>query len=427
LTLRILHTSDWHLGSSLESASRDDEHRRFLDWLLVTLRDEAIDVLLLAGDVFHYAQPSAEAQRLYYRFLARIGIETKVRQIVVIGGNHDSASRLDAPREVLDALRIHVVGGLLGEQTSRERCLCPIERPGGGVDAVVLAVPFVHEFRLGIRTTGRSPAEITADFREAFQNLYRSLADLAEKRWPGAPLIATGHLTCVGAEAGEYGTEIHQVGTIGGLPGDIFDPRLEYIALGHIHRMFPVEGTRARYSGSPLAMNVVEARSQRWVIRVDLDLDPACPAGSRATTHKIPVPTWREIVEITGPTEEVLAKLRTLKSPHDLPPFVYVKLDVDEYLTDGPFRINEAIETHPLASRPRIVEVHQRVAGREDVKEEGEARTGLKNLRPEEVFIRLHQSQFKAPPGDLLLTAFRTVLSQLDEAHVIEAAEEGGE
>jgi hypothetical protein len=163
------------------------------------------------------------------------------------------------------------------------------------------------------------------------------------------------------------------------------------------------------------------------VIRVDLDLDPACPAGSRATTHKIPVPTWREIVEITGPTEEVLAKLRTLKSPHDLPPFVYVKLDVDEYLTDGPFRINEAIETHPLASRPRIVEVHQRVAGREDVKDEGEARTGLKNLRPEEVFIRLHQSQFKAPPGDLLLTAFRTVLSQLDEAHVIEATEEGGE
>jgi DNA repair protein SbcD/Mre11 len=421
LTLRILHTSDWHLGSSLESASRDDEHRRFLDWLLVTLRDEAIDVLIVAGDVFHYAQPSAEAQRLYYRFLARIGGETKVRQIVVIGGNHDSASRLDAPREVLDALRIHVVGGLVSEQTSWDRCLCPVERPGGGVDAVVLAVPFVHEFRLGIRTTGRSPAEITADFREEFTKLYRDLADRAEKRWPGAPLIATGHLTCVGAQAGEYGTEIHQVGTIGGLPGDIFDPRLEYIALGHIHRMFPIEGTRARYSGSPLAMNVVEARSQRWVIRIELDAD--LPAGSRATTHKIPVPSWREIIEINGPTEEVLSKLRALKSPLELPPFVYVNLEVAEYLTDGPFRINEAIETHPLATRPRIVEVHQKVAGREDAKDDGDERTSLKKMRPEEVFIRLHQAQFKAPPGDLLLTAFRTVLSQLDEPHV---TEEGG-
>ncbi|MEO5727475.1 MAG: exonuclease SbcCD subunit D C-terminal domain-containing protein, partial [Byssovorax sp.] len=415
------HTSDWHLGSSLESASRDEEHRRFLEWLLVTLRDEAIDVLLLAGDVFHYAQPSAEAQRLYYGFLARVGAETKVRQMVVIGGNHDSASRLDAPREVLDALRIHVVGGLTGEPSTWERCLCPIERPGGGVDAVVLAVPFVHEFRLGIRTTGRSPAEITADFRDEFSRLYTRLADLAEERWPGAPLIATGHMTCVGAEKGEYGTEIHQVGTIGGLPGDIFDPRLEYIALGHIHRMFPVEGTRARYSGSPLAMNVVEARSQRFVIRVELDA--SLPAGQRATTHKIPVPRWREILEVTGPTEVVLDRLRALESPHELPPFVYVKLEVDEYLTDGPFRVNEAIETHPLKTRPRVVEVHQKVAGREDAPTDGVERTSLRGMKPEEVFVRLHQAQFKSPPGDLLLTAFRTVLSQLDEPPV---AEEGG-
>ena len=422
MTLRILHTSDWHLGSSLESASRDDEHRRFLDWLLVTLRDEAIDVLIVAGDVFHYSQPSAEAQRLYYRFLARIGGETKVRQIVVIGGNHDSASRLDAPREVLDALRIHVVGGLVGEPSTWERCLCPVERPGGGVDAVVLAVPFVHEFRLGIRTTGRSPEEITADFRAAFTGLYRDLADLAEKRWPGAPLIATGHLTCVGAQAGEYGTEIHQVGTIGGLPGDIFDPRLEYIALGHIHRMFPVEGTRARYSGSPLAMNVVEARSQRYVIRVELGLDPALPAGSRATTHKIPVPSWRDIVELSGPIDQVLTDLRALRSPRELPPFVYVNLEVDEYLTDGAFRVNEAVEAHPLATRPRLVEIHQKVAGREDAKDDGVERTSLRGLKPEEVFTRLHQAQFKAPPGELLLTAFRTVLSQLDEPHVDEGS-----
>ena len=421
MTLRILHTSDWHLGSSLESASRDEEHRRFLEWLLVTLRDEAIDVLLLAGDVFHYAQPSAEAQRLYYGFLARVGAETRVRQMVVIGGNHDSASRLDAPREVLDALRIHVVGGLGGEPSTWERCLCPIERPDGGVDAVVLAVPFVHEFRLGIRTIGRSPTEITADFREEFSRLYTRLADLAEKRWPGAPLIATGHMTCVGAEKGEYGTEIHQVGTIGGLPGDIFDPRLEYIALGHIHRMFPVEGTRARYSGSPLAMNVVEARSQRFVIRVELDA--SLPAGQRATTHKIPVPRWREIVEVTGPTEAVLGQLRALQSPHELPPFVYVNLEVDEYLTDGPFRVNEAIETHPLKTRPRVVEVHQKVAGREDAPTDSEARTSLRGMKPEEVFVRLHQAQFKSPPGDLLLTAFRTVLSQLDEPPV---AEESG-
>jgi hypothetical protein len=117
-----------------------------------------------------------------------------------------------------------------------------------------------------------------------------------------------------------------------------------------------------------------------------------------------------------------LKDLRALKSPRELPPFVYVNLEVDEYLTDGAFRVNEAIETHPLATRPRLVEVHQKVAGREDAKDEGVERTSLRGLKPEEVFTRLHQAQFKTAPGDLLLTAFRTVLSQLDEPHV----EEGG-
>jgi hypothetical protein len=119
----------------------------------------------------------------------------------------------------------------------------------------------------------------------------------------------------------------------------------------------------------------------------------------------------------------VLGQLRALQSPHELPPFVYVKIEVDEYLTDGPFRVNEAIETHPLKTRPRVVEVHQKVAGREDAPTDSEERTSLRGMKPEEVFVRLHQAQFKSPPGDLLLTAFRTVLSQLDEPPV---AEESG-
>lgn len=414
MPLRILHTSDWHLGGSLENASRDEEHRRLLEWVLATLQKERIDVLIVAGDVFQYAQPSAEAQRLYYRFLARAGVETGVRQVVIIGGNHDSASRLDAPREVLDVLNVHVVGGIGGEPAQWERCLCPITNEEGRVVAVVVAVPFIHEFRLGVRTTLREEGEIASEFEEAFTRLYRTLADLAEERYPGAVLIATGHLTCTGALPAEYGTQIHQVGTIGGLPGRIFDPRFEYVALGHIHRSFPIEGTKARYSGSPIAMNVIEARSPRYVVEVEIDADKA--PGERAEVERREVPRFREILEIKGSIQEVTKRLSTLQSECPLAPFVYVELEVDQYLVDGAARVVEALDAHPAASRPRVVDVRQRVKGKKETLGEGDLlRVDLRDLRPEEVFVRLYQSRFEGEPSDALLTAFRSVMSDLEE------------
>jgi len=421
MPIRILHTSDWHLGASLENAAREEEHRRLLEWMLATLRQGRFDVLIVAGDVFQYAQPSAEAQRLYYRFLARVGVETDVRQVVVVGGNHDSASRLDAPREVLDVLNVHVVGGIGGESSQWERCLCPVHDTEGRVSAVVVAVPFIHEFRLGVRTTFRSHAEIAEEFREAFSRLYRELADMAEARYPGVPLVATGHLTCLGAQPGDYGTEIHQVGTIGALPGAIFDPRFEYVALGHVHRMFPIEGTRARYSGSPLPMNVVEARSPRYVIEVEIDADKA--PGERASVQKHEVPRFREIVELKGPIDDVISRLHKLHSDCPLPPFVYVELEVDQYLLDGAQRVTEALDAHAAAIRPRVVDVRQRVRGRdEDAEKDASASRGLRDLRPEEVFLRLCRSRLSGEPDEALLTAFRSVASMLDAQDAPEAS-----
>ena len=127
MAVRILHTSDWHLGVSINNQRCVDEQRRFLGWLADQIRERAIDVLLVAGDVFHYASPSNTARELYYDFLVESASIETLDKVVVVGGNHDSPSGLDAPRQVLGSLDVHVVGGLPYDAEKRpDRCVVPI-------------------------------------------------------------------------------------------------------------------------------------------------------------------------------------------------------------------------------------------------------------------------------------------------------------
>lgn len=413
--MKILHTGDWHLGATLEGQSRDEEHRRFLEWLLETLRTRSIEVLLVAGDVFHYAQPSAEAQRLYYAFLARLQRETAVRHTVIVGGNHDSPSRLNAPISILESLQITVVGGLSNDRSKWERCVCPIEDGEGRVQLVVLAVPFVHEFRLGVRTTQRSAREVREQFRECFGEVYGLLADVAESRYPGVPIVGMGHLACAGESPEHWGVEIHQLATIGGLPKEIFDPRMQYVALGHIHEMYPVDGSRAWYCGSPVALNRLESRSERYVLEVELG------QGSEPLIAPISVPCDREILELGGSVDTCLEKIGKASSDAPLPPFLFVEAEVDRFVPDLPRTFLEqlAARKEPEHLRPKLLRVTQtRLTSEENVSEDGrEVGPSLRELSPEDVFLRLYRMQHEEePPRDDLLNAFRSILSTLHRA-----------
>lgn len=119
--MRLLHTSDWHIGRTLYGRKRYEEHESFLSWLAKTIQDKAIDVLLVAGDVFDTSAPNNRAQELYYRFLCRVAASS-CRHVVAIAGNHDSPSFLDAPKELLKALDIHVVGS--PASSPKKKCWC---------------------------------------------------------------------------------------------------------------------------------------------------------------------------------------------------------------------------------------------------------------------------------------------------------------
>ena len=379
-TMRILHTSDWHLGVSSGMASRVPEQREFLAWLYGQLERLEIDALIIAGDVFDTMHPSAEAQTLYYQFLATVA-ETGVRDVVVIGGNHDSPSRLDAAHDVLQVLRVHVVGGIPTAEKTIERMLIPLRRRGSGeVGAVCLAVPYVHEYRLGVRPSGLDRDNTRTQFRTRFGELYTQLADAAETQFPGIPMVATGHLTLgTGSKREDYPLEIHRVGTIEGLPPELLDPRIAYTALGHIHRCYPVDKSTAWYCGTPIPYSITEMDCPRRVLQVDFEED------AEPRVHPITVPLQRELLRLTGEPEEVLDAIQALEWSTPLPPLVYIQVLTPMAVPGLERRLHEAVEAHPAGARPILVEARQRSTLAEDEAED-QVLPSLEELSTTEVF-----------------------------------------
>ena len=399
--LRILHTSDWHLGASIEGfIARDDDHRRFLDWLVSAIDDHEVDVLVVAGDVFDHGQTSAEAQRLYYGFLSRLA-RTGLRKAVFVGGNHDSAARLDAPREILDGLSIHVVGGVGADEAAWERAVCAVPGRTGGVDAVFLAVPFVHEFWLGVRSGVESPTQVAATLAARLRERYSSLTDRAVALGAGAPVVATGHLTCVGYERDDAPFVIHQIGTLDALPPSVFDPRIAYVALGHLHRSFRVADSHARYSGSPIPLNVKESRSRRVALIVDVE------AGADPVVRTIEVPVARHVIELAGSPAELRHAIAALAWDTPLPPIVLVAAMVEQHEAGLEADIQQAFAAH--RGGPTLARVVQRPRGaREGDEAAGPQALALSELTPEDVFRLLCRSR-GVELEDRLLSAFRGV------------------
>lgn len=400
----------------MQDASCEPEQQRFLSWLIEIVDERDIDVLVLSGDVFHFSQPSNAARKMYYEFLVRCERETGLRQIVITGGNHDSPSGLEAASDVLQYLRCAVVGGIQADESTWSDCLVPVDGEDG-VEAVIAAVPYVPEAKLGVSGVGKDSDAIREEFREAFGRLYTTLADEAAESYPGATLVATGHLTSYARtgqrEDGDFHSQIHQTGTIGFLPPSIFDERFEYVALGHIHRMFPVDKPRVWYSGTPVPTSKDEL-SKRFVLEYDT---------AEGDVSTIEVPRWRDVEVLNGTCEEVIAALGERAFAAELPPYLFVHVRDEQHDYDSPpFQQIQAVIDEMDAPRPRIVEYRETTLGDWDRGDVDPPPT-LDELTPEQVFRRMWQGRHGDEPSDDVLQLFRTLLVEQDDDRPAEQLE----
>lgn len=257
--MKIICTSDWHLGNLFHGNDRLDEHKDFFKWLLCQLEEQQPDALLVAGDVFDNGNPSAAAQSAYYKFLAEATHSCPTLQIVITAGNHDSASRLEAPRQLLTHHRVEVRGTIKRQwvtdetgqgdwQINYDDLLIPIDGRAGD-RAIVLAVPYL-----------RSDVVRDASYSRGVNQFLRSLTARARELYPDIPQVMMAHMYASGADiASRDASERIIIGGQEQVSMDGWNDHPDYMTCGHIHKRQHIWDTNwARYTGSVLPMSFAE-------------------------------------------------------------------------------------------------------------------------------------------------------------------------
>ena len=352
--LRVLHTSDWHIGRSLYGKNRYAEFAAFLEWLVAQIVERHIDVLLISGDVFDTTTPSNKAQELYYFFLARIA-ETECRKVIVIAGNHDSPTFLDASRPVLKALEVDVIGY---PDSNYEAEIIEIkDRVGSEVELVVCAVPYLRERDIVLFADEESIDDRAERVNKGIIEHYKRVCELACERSCGAPVIAMGHMFTAGAKAVE-GTGVRElyVGSLAHLNASLLPENIDYYALGHLHMPQSVGGKEnIRYSGSPLAMGFGESEQKKVVLQLEFQQKDCKPIIS-----EIDVPVFQQLKMISGDLNDIQSGLSMLKKTGDSV-WVEVEYTGKEFIGDLHARVEEMVADTQIEVRRirnnRVMEV----------------------------------------------------------------------
>jgi DNA repair protein SbcD/Mre11 len=254
--LTILHTADWHIGQTLFGHDRASEHRHVFASMARLVVERAVDVVIVAGDIYDTLNPSADAQALFYETIGALRRARPGLRVIVIAGNHDSAPRLEAPDTLFRALDLTVVGTLArcADGINLDRHLLPLATADGALVAHVLAIPYPRYADLPPIPPDQDGSPIVA----GVTRLYGAAIDAARARIGAAPLIVTGHLHLTGAQESEGAERRILMGGEHAVPASIFPADLAYVALGHLHRPQAVTRATIRYAGSLFPLSRTE-------------------------------------------------------------------------------------------------------------------------------------------------------------------------
>ncbi|MGZ8181785.1 MAG: exonuclease SbcCD subunit D C-terminal domain-containing protein [Methylobacter sp.] len=409
--LRIFHTADWHLGHHLHGVSRQLEHQQFLDWLLDELLNKQADALIVAGDIFDSANPSSAAQSQLYDFLVKARTRLPNLDIVLIGGNHDSASRLDAPSPILKALGVTVVGGLPRDEQGNiewDRLLVPLTNAAGEIKAWCGAMPFLRNADL--------PSSVEQDndpLISGMKTLYAELfLQLQQKAGNAESLILTGHCYMVNGAVSELSERKILGGNQHALPVELFPDEIAYVALGHLHLAQRVGANEhIRYSGSPIPLSFDETDYSHQVVQVDVR------AGQPVETVAVKIPRSVELLRIPNGKDfavlsEVIGQLENL-TLDDLPieqrPLLELRIRLEKPEPGLRQQIEEVIAKLPV----RLLKISTAYSGSEKSLADLKIEERLEELQPLDVFQRCYQNKYDQDAPEALNALFNELVESL--------------
>ena len=393
--MRIIHTSDWHLGQHFYGKSRAKEHKAFLAWLIDQVDKHQVDAVIVAGDIFDTGNPPSYARELYYNFITELQQLERPCELVVLAGNHDSTTMIGESKTLLNQFSTFVIPAVTPNVNEQ---VFMLNRMGTGENkAVICAVPFIRPRDVITSYAGRSAKEkqqhLQQGITEHYQTLYNAADEIAGDRFP---IIATGHLTTVGASTSDSVREIY-IGTLDAFPASHF-PKADYIALGHIHQMQTIaKSDHIRYSGSPIPLSFDEAKQDKVVLMVDVI------KGASPVIEPLVIPRFQgmamvktSVDDVVFEIEQLIAQIAKHKVTTDNAGVATIWLDIEiettEYRSDIQAKITEQLKPYIDKQLIEILLIRRSKSQRQQLLDKQEKIT-LDELKPLDVFQeRLKQS-----------------------------------
>jgi exonuclease SbcD len=406
--LRIIHSSDWHLGQHFIGKSRETEHAAFLRWLVLQVTEQAIDAIIVAGDIFDTATPPSYARELYNQFI--VDLQPSGCQLVILGGNHDSPAVLAESKQLLARLNTSVIPAIPAELAGQ---LLVLTNNKQAPACLLAAVPFLRSRDLLQSQAGQSGQQKQLDLQQAIASHYQQLFELAQQynqqHQLNLPIVMTGHLTTVGVSQSESVRDIY-IGTLEAFSASAF-PAADYIALGHIHQAQQLNSnTDIRYSGSPIALSFDEARQQKqlWLLEFN---------GKQKTVSSIAIPCFQPLVSIKTDLSRLPAMLQPVLDSLERGVTLWLEVVInssDGYLTDLQPRVEQILAGLPVVLLRLRRERSNAGASLQQLKQ-----TSLAELAPVEVWqARLADEVITAEQQQQLTELHQQVLAKVQQSEL---------
>ncbi len=409
--MRLIHTSDWHLGHQLLGISRENEQQVFLNWLFDTLQETKADALIVAGDIFDTANPPAWAWRLLYQFLAKVKQQLPQLDLILVAGNHDSPSKLDAPDHLLKAFDINLIGSLPRHEDNSldtDKLIIQLTDSTGKVAARVAAVPFLRPGDLDLASIDN---DCDDKLIAGVERVYQQLAEeIAQQNTDDQASIAIAHAYLVSSTISEMSERRILGGNQHALPIEKFADNFNYTALGHLHKPQQLGGRAVHYCGSIIPLSLSERDYKHQVKLVEFN------SGQLQSVTPILIPRTVDMFSVPNqaqPLDDVLALLNSIsleEKPHYLQPLLEVKVLLDKPQAMLRDKIMKALVDKPI----RLVKISTSYLNQENKTLAFDGKK-LDQLQPEHVFSLKYRQQYGDEPPEEYINAFASLLNDTQQ------------
>ncbi|NRS88863.1 exonuclease SbcD [Flavobacterium sp. 7E] len=405
MSIKILHTSDWHIGKQLLKIDFAKDMDLFFDWLITCIQENDINVLLMSGDLFDQANPSQAAMTQYYGFLKRL-LPLKCK-VILTGGNHDSPHVINAPKELLEILEIKVVGGIPENLADLF-----VEVTLGNEKVVVAAVPFLRDKDIRNAVPGESYSDKIELIKEGIATYFANVNQYYKANYDNTPFIVMAHLFAQGASVSDSEREI-QIGNQAGVVSAVFGEEPHYVALGHIHRPQMVGKPNIRYSGSPIALSFSEKKDIKEVVMLTLE-------DNNFTVNSLPIPKFRKLLTIKGTVEEVTKQITDYQSDCVLTDLAEIIIEEDNENIAHIKALEDLLTSEPengLQILKGSINFKTGVSGTSKLLSKGE---DIKDFSAVQLFEKRLQQDDSLENTEELIHAFREILEGLQSSETTE-------